>query len=227
MQELQPPIYILETRVGEPVTALTDIIVAIVCFYSFYKLGKVEGSNIGTYFRYYFLLLGIATLWGGLIAHAFIYSLSKPWKIPGWIASTWAISLLAFAMAQYHKKSVGKIYNLLVGLIVLELVLVMNVIVYTIEFKWAGAHLAFGLFFIVGSLSAYSYSKFKDEGSLWMLYGIITFLVSGVIFATKLSIHTWFNHIDLTHSLLAVTAFIMYKGISKILNEPQQSTNLQ
>jgi hypothetical protein len=227
MQELQPPIYILETRIGEPVTALTDIIVSVVCFYAFYKLDKFEASKIGTYFRYYFLLLGIATLWGGLITHAFIYRLSQPWKVPGWITSTWAISLLAFAVVRHHKKIISKIYKLIVGLIVLELLMVMSVIIYTVEFKWAGVHSAFGLFLIVGSLSAYSFSKFKDDGSLWMLYGIGVFLISGVIFAAKLSINTWFNHVDLTHSLLSLAAYIMYKGISKMMNDPQQSTNLQ
>lgn len=228
MIELQPPIYLGDIRIGEPVTALTDIFVTFVCAYIFVKLKNKSNSRLCLYFRLYFLLLGIATLWGGIITHAFIYYLSQPWKVPGWITSTWAISLLSFAIVNYHKNLVAKIFPVLIGLIVVELVWVMSAIVYTVEFRWAGAHSAFGLFLIVGLLSGYSYIKFKDVGSLWMLGAIGVFLASGIVFSLKLSINTWFNHVDLTHVLLALAAYIMFKAVDQLLNRAdQQSTNLQ
>jgi len=216
MQELQPPIYFFDIRIGEPITALTDVLVSAVCFYAFYKLKGDEISQTRNYFKYYFLFLGLATLWGGLITHAFMYALSLPWKIPGWIISTWAISLLAFTMVKYHQPLITKIFKTIIWIIIMELVLVMGVIIYTVDFTWAGAHSVFGLFLLVGSLSLFSYTRFKDRGSLWMLYGVGTFLISGIIFSAKLSIDTWFNHIDLAHVFMAMAVYFIFKGTDEM-----------
>jgi hypothetical protein len=216
MGELQTPIFIGDIRIGEPTTTVTDLLVAAVCFWAYAKLGKQQNFIAKKYFRLYFLFLGIATFWGAVITHASIYYLSQPWKVPGWISSTWSVSLLAWAMVEYHTDLIKKWVSALKVLILLELLAVMAVTIYTIEFKWAGAHSAFGLFLIVTTLAAMSYMKNKDDGSRWMLYGIGVFLLSGITFAAKLSIHTWFNHVDLTHVFLAIAAWAIYKSVMKM-----------
>lgn len=216
MGELQPPIYISNIRIGEPTTTITDLLVAAVCFYAYVKLGKLNAFPSKRYFRLYFLFLGLATFWGAVITHASIYYLSQPWKVPGWISSTWAVSLLAWAMVEYHVDMIVKLVSALKALIFIELLAVMAVTIYTVEFKWAGVHSAFGLFLIVATLAGASVIKNKDDGSRWMLYGIGVFLLSGITFAAKLSIHTWFNHVDLTHVFLAVAAWVIYKSVVKM-----------
>ena len=216
MDELQPPIFIGGLRVGEPTTTATDLLVAAVCFYAFAKLGNEQEFRAKRYFRLYFLFLGIATFWGAIITHASIYFLSQPWKVPGWISSTWSVSLLALAMVEYHYDMIKNWVSSLKILILFELLAVMVITIYTVEFKWAGAHSAFGLFLIVASLAAASYINKKDDGSRWMLFGIGVFLLSGITFSAKLSIHTWFNHVDLTHVFLAVAAWVIYKSILKM-----------
>lgn len=213
MGELQPPIFIGNLRIGEPTTTITDLLVATVCFYAYTKLGNQKTFIASKYFRLYFLFLGIATFWGAVITHASIYYLSQPWKVPGWISSTWSVSLLAWAMVEYHSDLIKKWILGLKVLILLELLAVMTITIYTVEFKWAGAHSAFGLLLIVTTLAAMSYMKNKDDGSRWMLYGIGVFLLSGITFAGKLSIHTWFNHVDLTHVFLAIAAGVIYRSV--------------
>jgi hypothetical protein len=216
MGELQPPIFIGDWRIGEPTTTVTDLLVAAVCFYAYLKLGKLAPFQARRYFRFYFLFLGIATFWGAIVTHASIYYLSQPWKVPGWISSTWAVSLLAWAMVEAHADLIKKRVFALKTIIFIELLAVMAITIYTVEFKWAGAHSAFGLFLIVTTLAVISYRKHKDQGSLWMLYGVGVFLLSGITFAAKLSIHTWFNHIDLTHVFLAVAALVIYRSVVKM-----------
>jgi hypothetical protein len=213
MDELQPPIFIGDLRIGEPTTAITDFLVTAVCFYDYGKLGKPKQFPSQKYFRLYFLFLGLATLWGGLITHALIYYLSTPWKVPGWIMSTWSVSLLAWAMVEYHAELIKKWVPVFKAIILIELAAVMAITIYTVEFKWAGAHSAFGLFTIVTTLAFISYFKKRDRGSRWMLYGIGVFLLSGIIFSAKLSIHMWFNHVDLTHVFLAVAAWVIYRSV--------------
>ena len=219
MGELQPPIFIGDIRIGEPTTTITDLLVAAVCFYAYAKLGKLNEFPSKRYFRLYFLFLGFATFWGAVITHASIYYLSQPWKVPGWISSTWAVSLLAWAMVEYHASMIKKWTSVLKIIILVELLAVMAITIYTVEFKWAGAHSAFGLFLIVTSLAVRSFIRNKDDGSRWMLYGIGVFLLSGITFAAKLSIHTWFNHVDLTHVFLALAAWVIYKSVVKMTLE--------
>lgn len=214
MQELQPPIYISNLRIGEPVTAFTDILVTAVCLYAFIRLKSERGSVIRIYFRYYFLLLGLATLWGAFFAHAF--TLSQAWKEPGWILSTWAISLLAYAMLSYHKEFVARVYGLLIGVVAIEWLLVMIATISTQEFKWAGIHSAFGLGLISGALSLTSYINKGDKGSKLFLIGIGLFVISGIVFSARLSIHEWFNHVDLTHVIIAIAAFFLWRGVEEM-----------
>lgn len=219
MGELQPPIFIGDIRIGEPTTTITDILVAIVCFYAYTKLGKLNEFPAKKHFRLYFFFLGIATIWGAIITHASIYYLSQPWKVPGWISSTWSVSLLAWAMVEYHSEMIKKWVSAIKIIILIELAAVMAITIYIVEFKWAGAHSAFGLFLIVTTLAAMSYLKKKDAGSRWMLYGVGVFLLSGITFAAKLSSHTWFNHVDLTHVFLAVAAWIIYRSVAKMAKQ--------
>jgi hypothetical protein len=222
VQELQPPIYISGLRIGEPVTAVTDFLVTAVCFYAFYKLRDLPNSN-RKYFRLYFLLLGLAVLWGGFAAHAFAYFLSQAWKVPGWLASTWAVSLLAVGMVRQHQNLIAKFSKLIYLIILLELLFVTGATLYSLEFRWAGFHSAFGLLFIVSTLSVWSYFKFRDTGSKLMLIGVGIFILSGLVFTLQLKMHTWFNHVDLTHVFLTVAAYVFYRAIVKM--EPLPSSN--
>jgi len=60
---IQPSIEILNLRIDEPVTTLTDILLAGICFYAFFQTGKLEKSGSSkSYFRLYFLILGLGAL---------------------------------------------------------------------------------------------------------------------------------------------------------------------
>ena len=87
----QTTVELFEVRLFEPVTVLTDLLVSGVCFYAFHKLGKTPKSSepdvVCTLFRYYFLAMGIATLYEGIIGHGFLYLFGFKWKLPGWIIS--------------------------------------------------------------------------------------------------------------------------------------------
>ncbi len=65
-------IYIAGIRIDEPIVTLTDLIVSFLCLYFFYRIQKSgKKEKVFLYFKIYFLNMGIATLLGGLIGHAF------------------------------------------------------------------------------------------------------------------------------------------------------------
>ncbi|MCU0369089.1 MAG: hypothetical protein MUF39_09695, partial [Cyclobacteriaceae bacterium] len=104
MTESQPSISIYNIRIDEPINTLTDLIVSAVCFYAFFRLKK-SGLTGRTqlYFRMYFLLLGIATLFGGIIGHGFLYVFSFAWKLPGWIVSMLSVAFIERSSIEHAK----------------------------------------------------------------------------------------------------------------------------
>ena len=63
-----PSVNILNVRLDEPVTTLTDIIIAAICFYAFFRLIRISGKQ-HLYLTYFFLILGTGTFLGGVIGH--------------------------------------------------------------------------------------------------------------------------------------------------------------
>ena len=95
MNIFQPGIEIFGVLVQEPVTTFTDVLVALACFYAFWRLQKdrLVGKTI-FYLKLYFIFMGVATLMGGILGHGFLYLFSEAWKIPGWFLSMFSIMLI-------------------------------------------------------------------------------------------------------------------------------------
>lgn len=214
MVEPQPSIYPFGIRIDEPIGTLTDILVALVCFYAYYQLSKRKLSGRSQmYFRYYFLLMGIATLSGGVIGHGFLYALSFGWKLPGWIIGMISIALVersAIAHARpLIRTRIGKFF-LIVNLI--ELIAIITITMITLDFTWVQIHSGYGLLAIVATFHAFTWYRTRDNGSLIIMGGVVITGIASIVFMSKFSLHTWFNYLDLSHVLLALAAYVMYLG---------------
>ncbi len=214
MIEPQPSVYPFGIRIDEPMGTLTDVIVALVCFFAFYQLNKrnLPGRS-QLYFRYYFLLMGIATLSGGLIGHGFLYALHFGWKLPGWVIGMISVALVersAIAHASpLIRNRIGKFF-FVVNLI--ELLAIISVTMTTLDFTWVQLHSGYGLLAIVATFHGYTYYRTGDKGSLVIIAGVAITAIASFVFVNKLSIHTWYNYLDISHTLLAIAAYVMYRG---------------
>lgn len=220
--EPQPSIYISTIRIDEPINTLTDLIVSAVCFISFYQLTKsnLQGRT-QLYFRLYFLLLGLATLLGGIIGHGFLYAFSFAWKLPGWIISMLSVAFIERSSIEHAKSlvmpRVGKVFLVLN---VIELITIMTVTIYTLNFEWVEFHSGYGLLAVVLPFHAYTHFKTRDRGSYIILIGVAIACVAALVFMNKISIDKWFNYIDISHTLMAVAAYVFYRG-ARNLNKPK------
>jgi hypothetical protein len=217
MTDPQPSIYPFGIRIDEPMTTFTDVIVAAVCFYAFYQLDKRKfPGKSQMFFRYYFLLMGVATFLGGVIGHGFLYALSFGWKLPGWIISMVSVALIERSAISHAgsliKPQLAKFF-LIFNLI--ELVAIMTITMYTLDFKWVQFHSGYGLLAIVSTFHLYTYFRTGDKGSLYMLAGVGVTCIASYIYINKISAHTWFNYLDISHVLLAIAAYILYLGAYK------------
>jgi hypothetical protein len=214
----QPSVYVFGICIDEPIAMLTNIIVALVCFYAFYQMHKKKiPGRANLYFRLYFLLMGIATLLGGVIGHGFLYALRFEWKLPGWLIGMVAVGLIQHA-AIAHARPIIKphIGNYFLAFNLTELVTLMIATIVTLNFKWVELHSVYGLLAIVSTFHAYIYYRTKDKGSLTILVGLAITGIASLIFKNKISLHTWFNYQDISHLLLAIAAYVLYLGAIRL-----------
>jgi hypothetical protein len=220
-------IFIGNLRIDEPMGTLTDLLVSALCIIFFYKLHKSGINNRSTaLFKYYFLLMGIATLLGGVFGHAFLYALSMPWKLPGWITSMFSIMLIERAAINHTRILFSeKVIKVLGYINIIELTTFMVLSIITLDFAFVEFHSGYGLMFVVLGLEGYLFFKTKNEASKFILIGIGLAAVGALFFMNKWIIHPWFNHLAASHTILAIAAYFFYQGAKRIdLNESEATS---
>ena len=222
MELTQPSIDFLGIRIDEPITTITDLVVSAVCFYAFYRLNAIPKRNkVHWNLKYYFLSMGMATLIGGLIGHGFLYLFSFAWKLPGWLTSMFSVALLERASILYArpliKPGIGKFFT---WLNIIELTTFVIVTFSTLNFFFVEVHSAYGVLIIVTSFNIVVYRKNKTVASKLFLIAVGVSSISALIFMNQIGISIWFNHFDISHILMAISAFIFYKGSMKMIYDP-------
>jgi hypothetical protein len=198
-------------------TALTDLVVALVCFFAFSQLhnaGKKDPAVF--YYKYFFLCLGISTTLGGLTGHAFQYALGFTWKVPGWIAGMCAIAFIGQAAIMEVKKIIPPVTsNVFAYINIVSLCVLMFIALYALNFSYVEIHATVGLV-AVFLLQLFIYFKSRLSSSTYIMYGVGAAALAAATHVGKISPHTWFNHLDLSHILMATSCYFYYLGAVKI-----------
>lgn len=204
----------------EPITVLTDLLVTVVCWYAFFKLKSQPAGRLRMLFRAYFFTMGLATAYGGIIGHGFIVQLGFVWKMPGWIISMFSVALLERA-AIFHAQPLlsPQTGRWFARLNLVELFSILLLVVYSRNFFFVEAHAAYGMLVVVLSLEYYIYHKTRSLGSRKLLWAVAIAALAATTHLLELSIHRWFNHLDLSHVLMALGAWYFYKGAVLVLGE--------
>ena len=218
MVDPQPSIYPFGIRIDEPMATVTDLLVSAVCFYAFYKLTKKKlPGRSQWYFRYYFLLIGIATFLGGVIGHGFLYALSFPWKLPGWTISMLSVALIERSAISHARRLIKPaVVRFFLVINIIELIVIMTLTMTTLDFFWVEFHSAYGLLIVVCSFHAYTFYRTKDKGSVTIMWAIGITGIASLVFMSEFSLHTWFNYLDLSHTLLAIASYVFYRAALRL-----------
>ncbi len=219
----QPAIEVFGVLIQEPMTTFTDLIVCIISLYAFFKLSKAKLPFRSTnFFKWYFLLIGIATFLGGILGHAFLYHFSEHWKIPGWFISMLAIMLIERSAIIYSKNLIPPyLSRFFLRLNIVELVTLMTLSAYYLEFKFVEFHCVYGFIVVVFSFHLYTYVKTKNPASKLMLYAVGVLAIAMFIFNYPIVLHTWFNNSDFAHIMMAICSLILLKAALKMKSEPK------
>jgi hypothetical protein len=222
LEFIQPSIEVLSIRIDEPITTMTDLIMAAICFYAYFRIKQIGSTvRIKRYFKYYFLTLGVATLAGGLLGHAFLYSLSPIWKLVSWIFTLLSVAILSHALIELSKPLLKPGFSKMVSRInILILSLALLYTLYTLAFSAVKYYTIFGMFMVVGSLSYVIYQKTEMRGVLKVITGVSVGLLSAIIFSFEWGLGPWLNHNDISHLILSFSAISVYQGAVLIIDSP-------
>ena len=238
-------------RIDEPVTVLTDLIVSAICFYGFYKLSlKPIKNKVHLYLKYYFLSMGIATFIGGIVGHGFLYMLdaqwelpqgfvnfmtnivgenrmneaANPWKLPGWLTSMFSVALVERAAIEYARTIISKrVMNVFAWLNIIELLIFVTITFLTLNFFFVEVHTFYGFMIIVLSLNSIIYYKTRSKGSRAFLLAVGFAAIAALFFMNQWSLHKWFNYFDISHTFMALSAYMFYRGSKYIIDHPLES----
>ena len=211
-------IYFAGIRIDEPVVTFTDLIVSVLCLYFFYRLQKSgKKERVFLYFKIYFLNMGVATLLGGLIGHAFLYNFTFYWKLPGWIMSMISIMFVERAAIEHTRiwlsESIIKVFRVVN---ILEFLTFLTLTITTLNFFFVEFHSGYGLMFVVLSLEGFLFWKTKNSASRLMLVGVGFAALAALFFMNKISPHQWFNYLSISHVFMAIAATFFYLGTLRI-----------
>ena len=214
----QPPLEIFGMTITEPIVTLTDLMITAVCFYAFIQLKKLNRKGkVHKYIRWYFGIMAIATLLGGFLGHAFQEQIDLAWKLPGWLISMLAVMAVERASIIHAKpilnKKLGKFLEIAN---VVELLTFAVLAFSTLNFFFIQIHSAYGLGLVVLPIHFYVYWKTRNEGSRIFFLTVIFATLAAFFYTSKIGLNKWFNHLDLAHTVMAISMYLLYRGARKL-----------
>ena len=216
----------------EPNAFIGDSIILIVALLLASKTKKIsDSSQFFENWRYFYLLFGIDMFLGG-IGHLMF----KYWGFNGkylpWILGIFCVFFVERAMISLLKsRSKAILKNLILFKLVLALLLELGVFYaidmskdYSIGLRIPAINSSIGFVFSLAILGN-KYRKEIDKNFVFMIYGVLLLIPSGLFISFKINLHPWFDKNDFGHLLLIVAMFLYFKAIksySKIVEDKDQ-----
>ncbi len=209
-----PSVYIGGLRIDEPITTLTDFLFAAVCLFAYFNTKEhshLKGPNL---YRWFFLGTGISAIISALMGHAFLYRFGFGAKIIGWETNALGASVAQFAAIYHTRSSISEsAFKRLLILNYLEVAAALVLTAVIFSFAVVEVHTAYGLLGMVTVLEIIHYKKTGSVLSRNMLIGVGIAVLAVLVHIFKLAISVWFNHLDLSHIIMCVAMYVMYRGV--------------
>lgn len=225
----QSSIEIFGATIMEPVVTLTDLMITAVCVFAFLQLSKNrQKGRVHWYIRMYFGIMAVATFLGGILGHALQHQFSLEWKLPGWLISMLAVMAIERASI-FHAQPIlnKKVGRFLEVANVVEMLTFAVLAFTTLNFFYIQVHSAYGLGLVVLPIHFYVYWKTRNEGSRIFFLAVIFSTLAAFFYTSEIGLSKWFNHLDLAHTVMAISLFMFYKGAKrlKVLEQKDVSQN--
>lgn len=216
---LNPTMWIGNFEWREPVTTLTDFLTALVCFYAFYHFNKYKGEKSQSFvnYKFYFLFFAIGMTSAAWFGHGLQAYVGFNWKIIGWIMSATALLSMEIGSIKELKSIISdKVISILQILFVIQYIVMVTLMISSKNFVIPQLNSTISLILFVIPIQLIAYIKTKQKGHAYIFGAIIYGALPGLIYNNQISISKWFNYHDISHVLMAIFMFIIFKGTSNI-----------
>lgn len=218
---INPTIFVWGWEIREPITSLTDLLVAGCALFFYAQLGlRKPLHRVEKLMRGYFLFMGLGTGLSGILGHGLQAYLSWEWKALGWIISCVGVACYAMSAAcLVQPRLPGRYYRLIINLVGVLLLGLLLALAWppTRNFdvvRWYNMSCILG---VVLPLHLYGWLQEKNHGSGWVLISMVVGIMVALVFSQQLNFGPWFNHNDISHVLMMVHTYILYLATQRFL----------
>jgi len=196
---------------SEPITALTNLGIALICLYAYLQASKVSSYPGHRSWLYFFASLGLTTFMG-FFSHLFSSYDIHWFRVSGWIFGGLAAYFSQVAsIEQVTKKNTG----ILMWLSKFEFVSFLIALFWFQKFEVVLVITVIALL-IVLAIHTYGYFSKILLGSELILIGFIISALTAVARLLKVSFHpVYFNYHDVAHLMMMVAALIILMGVRR------------
>lgn len=194
-----------------PVTAATNLVLAVQCFLYFRSLRTESGAR-SRLWSGFFLMMAIATL-AGVVKHGFKHELSDT----GLFLVLWVSSLTSGISTYYAQRATaaahtrGQLKRRFDRLFQIQLfVFLAGNVALGPQMLLLVANTAAGLLPVIG-VEAMAIRR-GHPGSRWIAGGLSVSILTGAVYLVGLSLGPWLNHIDIAHLLMGVSFWLLVRG---------------
>lgn len=193
-------------QIFEPVTVITNVLLAGFCFY----WSGIAKKSTPRYFAWFYFILGFSILLGAF-AHGMYDTIDNPLQQYTRFFALMATS--AGALACIHMLENQAMIRKLTILSILQFVLFGVFVIGYNKFIFVTIHSFLTLGIISGGIFISQGSRFGNNAVVWMMGGILVNASTAVIHGFKLGLQAHFNHNDISHLILIGGCFMMLRGV--------------
>jgi len=196
---------------------LTDIVLAVFCFYFYTQVRKRPSTERGKiYFAQFFLWMSITTFLGGVMGHGFLPKLGIVGKYPAWFFTVPTMFWLQMAVIDLlHGKLSSVFVKVLQGISV-------GMVPIFIGLTFAKAHFSYSVFhnmiaaLIMIPILIFCLIKYKTEGTKWVLLSLLISSTIPYFQLNRIGINRWFTYHDVCHVMMLLGFYVLYLGATKL-----------
>lgn len=191
----------------EPMALILNWVLMVQSFYYFRKLKVWRFSEFSIYWRWFFLMFGLSTFFGG--PSHFLYGyLGLAGKIPGWLTGVFAITFMELAMSSTLDDDWRPRLQI-ISLVKLGLTCIT--LLFAFDFNTVILHTTGMAIFTIIPAIIFLYKGKKDIN--YIVLGVLSLIATLPFRFLEVDFHEWFNRDDIGHIFMMITLFCFFRGV--------------
>ena len=212
-----PTIDVLGITISEPVTMLTDIILAVFCFYFYRRVIACRSTMRGKqYFAWFFLSMSFCTFLGGVMGHGLLPYFGAVGKYPARILTIVTMFWLQLAVIDILVGKVSERFILILQIISVVMVPIFMALAFIKNhFSYAIFHNIAAALMIIPIL-IFCLVNYKTEGTKWVLGSLLLSSTIPYFQINRIGINKWFTYHDVCHVMMLISFYVLFLGATKL-----------